>query len=195
MGESPWNHLDRVGAHSQGRLHLLRGEQDDGQDWPATLNQRDHPLKNPHKGMGGQSPWPEENPYAFAKTIPHMLLLIVWKGYDPSHGLPARATYRWCFGMPQCLCQHGAKVILSLVSKAGRNTKTIAIHLREIHYRMVNICNICRSFAGMNAQSILDHCSGCKAKHCKECAEHEGHEKVKKLHKKKSRSQGQKEAS
>ena len=55
----------------------------------------------------------------------------------------------------------------------------ITIHLREVHYKMVIKCYICRSFASMNAQSILDHCSGCKAKCDKECAEHEGQEEVK----------------
>ena len=30
MGEQPWNHPDRVGVHSQGRLHLLLSAQDDG---------------------------------------------------------------------------------------------------------------------------------------------------------------------
>ena len=78
--------------------------------------------------------------------------------------------------MPQHLCQLGAKVILPLVSKAGGNTKMMAIHLREVHYRMAIMCNICRSFASMYAQSIH---SDYKANCDKECMEHEGHEKVK----------------
>ena len=56
----------------------------------------------------------------------------------------------------------------------GWNTKTIAIHLWEVHYRMATMCNICQAFAGMSAKSILDHHSGFKAKHSKECVEHEG---------------------
>ena len=92
------------------------------------------------------------------------------------------------------MCQHlsqcGAKVILALVSNAGRNTKWITVHLREVHYRMVIVCNICQSFVGMHAQSILDHHSGCKAKHNKENMEQEGQEKVKQSHEKKSKPQG-----
>ena len=61
----------------------------------------------------------------------------------------------------------------------------IAIHLREVHYRMVIGCDICQLFANMNAQSILDHCSTCKAKCDKESMEQEEHKMVKKLHKKK----------
>ena len=71
----------------------FQSEQDDGQNWPTTLNQRGHPLENPHMGIRGWGPWLEENPHAISKTIPCMLLLIVWKGYDPGHGQPPRATY------------------------------------------------------------------------------------------------------
>ena len=85
--------------------------------------------------------------------------------------------------MLQCLGQCGARVILPLVFKAGRNTDTIAIPLREVHYRMVIVCNICQSFTGMNAQSILDHCSTCKAKCDKKHVEQKGHKEVKKSHK------------
>ena len=73
--------------------------------------------------------------------------------------------------------------------------ETNAIHLREVHYRMAIVCDIYRLFASMNAQSILGHHSGCKAKCNKEYAEYEGHKKVKKSHKKKSKSWGQKEVS
>ena len=93
--------------------------------------------------------------------------------------------------MPQHLNQHGAKVILPLVFKAGGNTKTIAIHLREVHYRMVIVWSTCWSFTSMNAQSMLDHCSGCKAKHNEECVEQEGEEMAKKLHKQKSNPNGE----
>ena len=78
--------------------------------------------------------------------------------------------------MFQHLGQCGSKVILSLVSKAGGNTKTITIHLREALYRMVIVCNICWSFASMNTQGILGHHSGCKAQQDKEHANQEGQE-------------------
>ena len=51
------------------------------------------------------------------------------------------------------------------------NTKMIAIHLRKVHYRMAIVCDICQPFTDMNAQSILDHCSGCKAMGYKKCLE------------------------
>ena len=76
----------------------------------------------------------------------------------------------------------GLKSFYPWCLKLGRNSETIAVHLREVHYRMVIVCDICRLITGMTAQGILDHHSGCKAKHDKECAEHEGPEKVKKSH-------------
>ena len=67
----------------------------------------------------------------------------------------------------------------------------IATHLREVHYRLAIACDLCKSFTSMSAQSILDHCSGCKAKCTEEHTEQEGHEKAKKSHKKKSKSREQ----
>ena len=64
----------------------------------------------------------------------------------------------------------------------------IATHQMEVHYRLAITCNLCKLFASMSTQNILDHCSGCKAKHAKESAEQERHEKVKKSHKKKSKA-------
>ena len=91
-----------------------------------------------------------------------------------STGMGLMSSYPWCFNL-------------------DRNAETIVIHLREVHYRMVIMCNICWAFASMTAQSILDHHLGCKAKHNKEHMECEGHEKAQRSHKKKkSKSQGQK---
>ena len=56
----------------------------------------------------------------------------------------------------------GLKSFCPWCLKLGGNTKTIAIHLWEVHYRMAVMCNICQAFAGMSAQSILDHHSGFK---------------------------------
>ena len=75
--------------------------------------------------------------------------------------------------------------------KLGRNTKTIAIHLLEVLYRMAIMCDICQAFAGISVQSILDHCSGCKAKWNKEHVGHEGSMKAPK----KKKSWGQKKSS
>ena len=43
---------------------------------------------------------------------------------------------------------------------------------------MALVCDICWLFACMNAQVVLEHCSGCKAKCDKEHIEQEGQEKV-----------------
>ena len=60
----------------------------------------------------------------------------------------------------------------------------ITTYLREVHYRLAIMCNLCKPFASMSTQSIFDHHSGCKARHVKKCTEQEGHKKEKKWHKK-----------
>ena len=75
----------------------------------------------------------------------------------------------------------GLKLFCPWCFKLGRNIETITIHLWEVHYRMVTVCDICQVFAGMTTQSILDHHSGYKVKHDKKHTECEGHEKVPKV--------------
>ena len=65
----------------------------------------------------------------------------------------------------------GLKSFCPWCFKLGGNTETIATHLREVHYQLAINCDLCKSFANMSVQSVLEHHSGCKAKHAKECAE------------------------
>ena len=58
--------------------------------------------------------------------------------------------------------------------RLGENTKGIAMHLWEVHYKIAVMCNICQAFACMSVQRILDPHSGCKAKCDKVCVECEG---------------------
>ena len=60
----------------------------------------------------------------------------------------------------------------------------IATNLREVYYQLAITCDLCKSFASMSVQSILEHHSGYKAKCTKEAAEQEGYD-AKKLHMKK----------
>ena len=76
--------------------------------------------------------------------------------------------------------------------KFGDNTELISTHLREVHYQLAIACDLCKLFASMSAQSVLEQCSGCKAKHINECTEQEGSE-AKKL-RKKSKVQEQEKA-
>ena len=78
--------------------------------------------------------------------------------------------------------------------QARGNTDMIATHPQGVNYRLAVVCNLCKSFASMSPQSVLEHHSGCKAKCAKECAEQEGNEKARKLHKKKSKAQEQEKA-
>ena len=128
-----------------------------------------------YTGVRGWVPWLEENPHAISKRILCMLLSIIWKVYDLDHGHCPRA-----FRCSNILARMGLKSIYPWCLKLG-NTGMIVIHLSEVHYRMAIVCDICQSFAGMNTQSVLDHCSGCKAKQDKKHAEHEGQAKANKL--------------
>ena len=39
----------------------------------------------------------------------------------------------------------------------GETTETITTHLREVHYRLAIVCDLCRSFASMSVQVVLEH--------------------------------------
>ena len=72
----------------------------------------------------------------------------------------------------------GLKSICLWCFKLGGNIEMIATHLWEVHYRLAIVCDLCKSFASMSTQSVLEHHSGCKVKHARECTEQEGNEKV-----------------
>ena len=82
----------------------------------------------------------------------------------------------WCSNMSASV---GLKSFCPWCFKIGCNTETIATHLREVHYQLAITCNICKTFASMLAQIVLEHLSGCKVK----------------LHKKKSKAKDQEKAS
>ena len=48
--------------------------------------------------------------------------------------------------------------------KLGDNMETIVTHLRGVHYWLAITCNICKAFASMSTQIVLQHSSGCKVK-------------------------------
>ena len=72
-------------------------------------------------------------------------------------GLHMSNTFWWS----NILASVGLKSFCPWCLKMGGNTETITVHLREVHYRMVNVCDICQSYTSMNTQVIPDHCSGC----------------------------------
>ena len=48
--------------------------------------------------------------------------------------------------------------------KFGGNTEMIATHLREVHYSLAIVCDICQAFASMSMQVDLEHQSRCRTK-------------------------------
>ena len=58
----------------------------------------------------------------------------------------------------------GLKSFCPLCLKFGGNTKTIAVHHREVHYRLAIACDICQSFASILVQAVLEHQLKCRAK-------------------------------
>ena len=73
----------------------------------------------------------------------------------------------------------GRKSFCPWCFKIGGNTETIAINLTEVHYQLAITSDICKTFASMLAQIILEHHSQCKVK----------------LHKKKSKVKDQEKTS
>ena len=58
----------------------------------------------------------------------------------------------------------GKKSFCPWCFKLGRNTVTIAIHLREVHFILAIACDVCQSLASMSAQVVLEYQSGCRMK-------------------------------
>ena len=76
------------------------------------------------------------------------------------------------FRCPNVSTSMGLKLFCPRFLKLGRNTKTIVIYLWEVHYGMAtHVQHMLGAFAGMSAQTILDHCSGSRAKCDKEHVE------------------------
>ena len=78
------------------------------------------------------------------------------------------------FRCPNVSASVGLKSFCPWCWKLGGTPKWSLSILKRWHYRMVIVCNICQLFASMNAQSVLDHHSGCTTKHDKECMEQGG---------------------
>ena len=56
--------------------------------------------------------------------------------------------------------------------------ETITTHLREVHYQLAITCEICKAFASMLVQIVLEHHSGCKVKSHKKKSKAEEQEKA-----------------
>ena len=56
----------------------------------------------------------------------------------------------------------GLKLFCPWCFKLGGSTETIAVHLREVHYCLAIVCDLCHLFASMLVQVLLEHHSGCK---------------------------------
>ena len=82
----------------------------------------------------------------------------------------------WCSNVTASV---GLKSFCPWWFKFGGNTETIATNLREVHCWKAIACDLCKAFASMLAQIILEHCLGCKVT----------------LHKKKSKAKKQAKAS
>ena len=58
----------------------------------------------------------------------------------------------------------GLKLFFPWCFKLGANTEMISTHLKEVHYWLAIVCDICKTFASMMVQLILEHHSGWKVK-------------------------------
>ena len=80
------------------------------------------------------------------------------------HRLHCNDTFQ-CLNMAASMC---LKSFCPWCFKSGENTETIATHLREVHYRLAIAYNICRSFASMSPQVVLEHQSSVQDKGAQE---------------------------
>ena len=148
MGKWSWNHLDRVGAHSQGRLHFLWSEQDDGQNQPTTMNQRGHPLENPHMGIRGHGHGQKKILMQSLKQYHTHFYWLYEKGMTW-----AMVGLQWlhisnAFRCPYISASMGLKSFCPWCPKGRGTLKMITVHLKEVHYR-IKLC-------GTHASHSLD---------------------------------------
>ena len=68
------------------------------------------------------------------------------------------------FLCPHILASMGLKSFCPWYFKFGGNTEMIATHLREVHYRLAIVCNICQTFTSMSVQVALEHGSRYRTK-------------------------------
>ena len=68
------------------------------------------------------------------------------------------------FQHPNISASVGLKSFCPWCFKFRGNTKMIATHLREVHYRLAIACDICWAFASMSMQVVLQHRSRCRMK-------------------------------
>ena len=62
------------------------------------------------------------------------------------------------------LASMGLKLFYPLCFKFGGNIEMITTHLREVHYRLAIVCNVCRAFTSMSMPVVLEHQSRCRMK-------------------------------
>ena len=67
----------------------------------------------------------------------------------------------WC---PNVLASVSLKLFCPWCFKFRGNTKTITTHLREVHYRLAIVCDVCWVFASMSMQVVLEHQLSCRTK-------------------------------
>ena len=184
MAEQPWNHPDRVEDCSWRRSHFfkvnkmtLRTDQLlKIHTWESEVDvhgQKETLIQSLKQFHACFYWWYEKGMTWAMVSLQGLHISNAFRCSNALASLELKSFFLWCL-------------------KLGANTEMIIIHLREVHYRMVIVNNMCQSFASINTQSILDHCSGCKAKCDKQHIKQEGQEKAKKPHMKKSKSKAQK---
>ena len=68
------------------------------------------------------------------------------------------------FQHPNVLASVGLMSFCPWCFKFRGNTKTIATHLREVHYRLAIACHVCQAFASMSVQVVLEDQPRCRMK-------------------------------
>ena len=155
----PWSQdcKDWVETHSSGGLHFLWNETDDDKNWPATLYSWNHRLQHLYhkvRGIAGTH-GPAKALVLSLKQFHAHFCRLYKKGTTGAmvglQGLHSTDT----FWHPNVSASMDLKSFCPWYFKFRGNTKTIATHLRDVHYRLAIACDICHAFTSMSCASGL----------------------------------------
>ena len=121
-------------------------------------------LQSPPVGVRSQDRWEGKNVSAVIETISCPILLYLWEVLNQSPDRVAQTPLKWCIWCLNVAASMGLRSFCPWWFKLGGNTETISTCLKDVHYRLAIVCDICWLFTSMPVHVVLECPSGCGMK-------------------------------